>query len=113
MKNLESKCLCVTDNLTLKDLFKAAEDDLSNFNIERCMGAAIVFTLTLTWPNFEVNSREVHSYFRVISGDKLRAVWRNQSSDDPLKVCRFFCVQVFGLFSVAYNMNIMKDECTL
>lgn len=60
MKNLESKCLGIIDNLTLKDLFKAAEDDLSNFNIERCMGAAIVFTLTLTWPNFEVNSREVH-----------------------------------------------------
>lgn len=117
MKNLESKCLGIIDNLTLKDLFKAAEDDLSNFNIERCMGAAIVFTLTLTWPNFEVNSREVQFYFRVISGDKLRAVWRNRSifwtSDDPLKVCRFFCVQVFGLFSVAYNMNIMKDECTL
>lgn len=105
MKNLESKRLGLIDNLTLKDLFKAAEDDLSNFNIERCMGAAIVFTLTLNWPNFEVNSREVHFYFRVISGDKLRDVWRNQSifwtSDDPSKVCRFFCVQVFGLFSVA------------
>lgn len=25
----------------LKDLFKAAEDDLNNFNIERCMGAEI------------------------------------------------------------------------
>lgn len=47
-KNLESKCLSIIDNLTLKDLFKAAEDDLINFNIERCMGAAIVFTLTLT-----------------------------------------------------------------
>lgn len=73
----------------LKDLFKAAEDDLINFNIERCMGAAIVFTLTLTWPNFDVNSREVHFYFRLISGDKLRAVWRNQSifwtSDDPFE----------------------------
>lgn len=62
MKNLESKCLGIIDNLTLKDLFKAAEDDLSNFNIERCMGAAIVFTLTLTWPNFDVNSREVHFF---------------------------------------------------
>lgn len=105
MKKMESKCLRVTDNLTLKDLFKAAEDDLSNFNIEHCMGAAIVFTLTLTWPNFEVNSREVHFYFRVISGDKLCAVWRNQSifwtSNDSSKVCRIFCVQVFGLFSVA------------
>lgn len=108
MKNLESKRLGLIDNLTLKDLFKAAEDDLNNFNIERCMGAAIVFTLTLTWPNFDVNSREVHFYFRVISGDKLRAVWRNQSiywtSDDPsnlTKVCRIFCVQVFSLFSVA------------
>lgn len=48
MKNLESKRLGIIDNLTLKDLFKTAEDDLSNFNIERCMGAAIVFTLTLT-----------------------------------------------------------------
>lgn len=51
MKNLETKSLGKMINLTLKDLFKAAEDDLNNFNIERWLGAAIVFTLTLNFTN--------------------------------------------------------------
>lgn len=51
MKNLKTKSLGKMINLTLKDLFKAAEDDLNNFNIERCMGAAIVFTLTFNFTN--------------------------------------------------------------